>query len=163
MPIIFNSEISKSRNATYLTPNFTRNLVTVGANDWDVLPNKMCYYWQLSLPLSPICSTRPVEHIGSKLIVYSLKGSRQNSSQSFAAYKLGVSSIVPNGLLPQTVSQWYISPHGLQYICTSMYVILCTYIWLHTAEKKNPTGCSVLCFGLGLRGRKRLTYLTQWG
>ena len=65
------------------------------------------------IPTVPKCTAMPVEHIGSKLIVYSLKGSRQNSSQSFAAYKLGVSSIVPNGLLPQTVSQWYISPHGL--------------------------------------------------
>ena len=103
------------------------------------------------------CTARPVEHIGSKLIVYSLKGSRQNSSQSFAAYKLGVSSIVPNGLLPQTVSQWYISPHGLQYICTSKYVLLCTMTTY--CRTKNPTGCSVLlCFGLGLRGRKRLTY-----
>ena len=75
------------------------------------------------IPTVPKCTAMPVEHIGSKLIVYSLKGSRQNSSQSFAAYKLGVSSIVPNGLLPQTVSQWYISPHGLQYICTCKYVL----------------------------------------
>ena len=116
------------------------------------------------IPTVPKCTAMPVEHIGSKLIVYSLKGSRQNSSQSFAAYKLGVSSIVPNGLLPQTVSQWYISPHGLQYICTSKYVLLCTYVWLHTAEQKilQAVVYYVLCFGLGLRGRKRLTY-SQWG
>ena len=89
----------------------------------------MLYIMHLEqIPTVPKSTTRPVEHIGSKLIVYSLKGSRQNSSQSFAAYKLGVSSIVPNGLLPQTVSQWYISPHGLQYILASKYVLHATYI-----------------------------------
>ena len=73
-------------------------------------------------PTVPQCTARPVEHIGSKLIVYSLKGSRQNSSQSFAAYKLGVSSIVPNGLLPQTVSQWYISMYYMSIRMTGLCI-----------------------------------------
>ena len=57
----------------------------------------------------------------------------QHDSQSFAAYKLGVSSIVPNGLLSH-VSQWYIS----------MYVSMSEYIRaVHTTDRKKTDDSAV--------------------